>query len=402
MDCAQRLFPHILAAVPAVVSQGVKAPKKSAILAFHGGLLFTSLTAGLLVQAAGPDWVRAIFVPLRLDSLAALSALFAGLLGAVLVHELGHFIAAALLDFEILGASLGPFRWRCLHGKHSFQVSAKKLFSGSIAAAPRDLELWRAKMLIVTLGGPLATLGAGLIAAKLFFLLPQFAWLHTFFALSAELNFFVLLLGFIPNGIEAKRRNDAALFWLLLRNGLAATDLRHYHQLTQLKLAGIRPCDYPQQLLAQLADWQGRPDTNLLIATATMEWALDSGDVETAARWDAEVLQRSALCGAEARNAALANSGCFDLLYREDRISARRKLAGVDNKSLFPPCFAHRVKAARLLAGDPPHRNSAEILRAQYALPRGVPYYDFERAVIGTLHSRTLSLAKTLSLAAKS
>jgi hypothetical protein len=213
-----------------------------------------------------------------------------------------------------------------------------------------------------------------------------------FWSSLAQFNFFLFVLGLIPNGNKAPVRNDATLFLALKRNAREAEEMQLYHQAVQLTFAGVRPRDYSESLLEQLANWRGRAETNVLIARTMVEWAADCGDLRLADAWDQQALEQSQHCERRLRNSALASSACFDVLFRQDPAAAHRKFAQVDFDSLFPPSFSYRVKAARLLADNQPARVPAQIIRAQYALPRGVNYYNFERMLLEKLHLQALAL----------
>ena len=79
------------------------------------------------------------------------------------------------------------------------------------------------------------------------------------------------------------------------------------------------------------------------------------------------------------------------MLFREDPRAAVHKFAKVDFDELFPPALAERAQAARLIACGLPHRAPAHILRAQYHLPLGNPYHNYERMLLDKLHARALS-----------
>jgi hypothetical protein len=178
----------------------------------------------------------------------------------------------------------------------------------------------------------------------------------------------------------------------LKRNASEAQEMRLYHQAAQLTITGVRPRDYSESLLRELAEWRGRADTNVLIARTMTEWALDCHEFALADVWDRQALAQSQHCEERLQNSVLASSACLDLLFRDDPAAARRKFAEVKFDSLFPPSFAHRAKAACLLAGEQASRVPAQIIRAQYALPLGVSYYDFDRMLLEKLHLKALSL----------
>jgi Zn-dependent protease len=364
----------------------------AALLSLNASLLAIALAVGVLLQSFGPRWVRSIFSAVRLDSPRDVAAVLASLAAAMVLHELGHLLAATTLNFEILGISFGPLRLQRLHGKQTVHFSGNRLFGCSVSALPRSMEHWRARMMVVVASGPAATLLAGVVSVCALASGEPRGWPTIFWSSFAQFNFFLFLLGLIPNGNKALLRNDATLFLALKRNALEAQEMRLYHQAAQLTIAGVRPCDYSGRFLRELAEWTGRADTNMLIAKTMMEWAIDCGDLSLADVWDRQALAQSLNCEPRQRNSVLAASACFDVLFRNDPAAARAKFAEVNFDSLFPPSFSYRARAACLLAGDRAARAPAQIIRAQYALPLGINYYNFDRMLLEKLHLKALSL----------
>jgi hypothetical protein len=371
--------------------------KRQRDMRFHAALFVVAVALGLLLEAAGPRWVQAIFRNVNLDSFANASAVVTALLAAVVTHEVGHLFMAWVCGFEILGGKLGPLRIERLHGTRKISFSSSGLFSCAISAVPRDDAHWRKKMMWVVAAGPAATLLGGIGAASVAVFSAPLAWLGAFWSALALFHFLIFVLGLIPNGESAKMRNDATLFLALYRNAIAAQELSLYHRLMQLRLAAIRPCDYPSSLMSQVAQWKGRPEANLLVAKTLSEWALDCGDEARASVWEWRALEQSEHCDARLRNSALAASGCFDVLFRDDIVAARDKFREVDFDALFPEYFAYRARAACLFANELTAQVPAQVIRAQYALPHGLPYYDFERMLLARLHLKALGVAGVLA-----
>ena len=362
---------------------------------FLAALFGIALAVGGVLQWFSPAWLERALALVKLNSPAAVVALLAALAISVVVHEGGHLVAALLLDFQLMGASLGPFRLQCLHGKWRLQFSARKMFAGSISAVPKELENWRRRMLLVVAAGPVATL---LMAAGAVWMAKESGtagdWLGRVWGGLAEINLLLFVLGLIPNSAQAKVRNDARLFLTLCRHSSAAEEIWLYLWLTQMVLAGVRPQDYPEALTARLANWRGRPDSDLLFSEAMVRWAIDRDDLRLADTWDQRAAQLWADCQPNLRNSALAESACFDALFREDEETARSKFAQVDFETLFPPCFRHRAKATHLLVLGRSDRTSGEIIRAQFALPKDIPYYEYERKWLDRLHMKALTKPK--------
>jgi Zn-dependent protease len=366
--------------------------KRQTDTVFHAVLLVGAIALGALLESIGPPWVQAIFRSVNFDSVGNASAVLVALVAAVVMHEAGHWVMAWICDFEILGGKLGPLRLERLHGMRKISVSFSGLFSCAVSAVPRSEAQWRGRMMLVVAAGPAATLVGAVGAASVVVLSAPAGWPGTFWSALALFHFLLFALGLIPNGESAPIRNDARLFLALQADGPAADELKLYHRLTQLRLGAVRPCDYPASLMSQAARSIGRPEANLLIARTLAEWALDSEDPARADIWDRHALEQSAPCNARLRNSALAASGCFDVLFRDDPAGAREKLQKVDFDALFPRYLAYRARAAWLLANNRLAEVPAQVIRAQYALPHGLPYYDFERMLLSRLHLKALGM----------
>jgi hypothetical protein len=359
----------------------------------HGAaLLLAAVAFGLLILFLGPPWMRSLFGAVSFGAPGIVSALFLATVFSLVLHELGHLLAAVSLDFEVLGISLGPVRLLWLHGKYAVRFSAKRLFLGSVSVAPNGMRNWRSRAMWVAAAGPLATLFAALGACGIAVLGHSAGMQHTFWCALAQINLFIFALGLMPNSPFAAMRNDAALLRMLFLNGPEAREWELVHLIGQLRLHAVRPSDYPGPLMDRLLTHSAiRPATRVLVARTLSDWALDSGDIRTADSWDREAAVQVLHCEPRLRNSTLAASACFDVVFRGDMGSARVQFAQVNLDELFPPCFAHRARAARLLAMDLPRLAPAEIIRAQYALPRGLDYYDFERTLLEKLHLQALS-----------
>jgi Flp pilus assembly pilin Flp len=113
-------------------------------LAFSFTMMFIAMAIISALQTLGPRWAKSLLEPSKLDGLVEVSSLLASFISVLILHEAGHLAAAILMRFELLALSLGPFRIAHLHGKWSFQFSAKTLLSGSLSAIPRSNEFFGA------------------------------------------------------------------------------------------------------------------------------------------------------------------------------------------------------------------------------------------------------------------
>lgn len=355
-------------------------------------LLLAALAMGIAMELFGPSAVRGLFEAIPLENIGGLSALFAALVAAMALHEAGHLMAALLLDFEVLGGSLGPCRVSRLHGRWTVQFSLRAPLCGSISAIPRDTEAWRTRMLMVIVAGPAATLVSAIAAFSLLAAVSTQGWGAAFLAALTQFNFFIFVLGLIPNGPKARARNDANLFSALRRNTPDAQEILLYHLVAQMEIAGLRPRDYPRQVIRKIAMAQGRMEARLLYANTVMLWAMDRGDAETADAWDRRAVELSDWCDLRLQNLTLARSACFDVIFRKDFAAARSKFADVEFATLTPEWFRHRVEAAHSVASGNISGALEQMCRAQFLFPKRLPYYDFEKMLLQRLYRLALEV----------
>lgn len=344
----------------------------------------------LALRLFGREWLE-IFQSPGIRTLDELAVLLAAMIAAIVVHEAGHLMMAMVLDFDVLGGSLGPIRAIRLHRDWSFQFSWN-LFSGSIIAIPRSDSKWRGRMLAVVAAGPMATFLAGLAAAVLFLVFGiSHPLLARFAAEFVELNFFLFVLGLFPNSAASRSPNDARLFFSFLQNTSEANEILLYHLVTQLQIAGVRPRDYPERVIRQLAKARGRPVMCFVYANAIALWAADRDDMLTLDAWEKRALDLSDFCPIKLQNAALAASACFDVIFRDDVRAARSKFAEVRLGMLSPPWLQYRIAAAHWIAAGNIPAALGEIARARYSFPNRLPYYDFERMLLTRLHRKAVA-----------
>lgn len=358
---------------------------------FSAGLLLVALALGASVNSFGPKWAQAIFQTVKLDSSGGVSALLVAVAASIVLHEAGHLAAAIAMNFEVLGICLGPLRAIRSYGRWSVESSGK-LFTGSVSAVARNIHRWRERVLVVVAGGPAATLVSGLAAGLILFHTPVDGWPKSFLGALTEFNFFLFVLGLVPNGCGAGVRNDARQFLIFWNDTAEAQEIFLYHLMARLELTGVRPRDYPIGVIQAMAAMKGRPESMLIYAQTIGAWALDSGDAVSAQAWDARALELKEACSIGAQAITLAKSACLDVLLRDDLAAAKRKLAQVDLNSLAPVWLQHRTKAIHRLIEQNVEEVLAEASRAQYDFPEGVPYFGFERMLLGELHRKALAI----------
>jgi hypothetical protein len=244
-------------------------------------------------------------------------------------------------------------------------------------------------MLIVIAGGPIASL-AVLVCAVYCLASGSLAGPAAyFFSVVAQINLFLFVLGLVPNSANACVRNDARLFLTLLQNSSEAEQMKLYHLVTRLQIAGVRPSAYPRELIARLACAQGNPDLMLFNALTIYLWALDSEDLITADAWDRHanaLLEENVL---RLSTTVLCESACFDLLHRNHPQSAAQKIKATTPATLSP-WLRYRAEAALQIAEGSYANARLSLRNARASIPALRPYFEFELTMLDLLERRAI------------
>lgn len=345
----------------------------------------------LVLSSSSSPFLTSLFRPTPLESPVHVLLLLAALFTALVWHEVGHLLAAICSRFEIATVNLGFVCFRRTQLGWRVGGRFRKVFTGSVVAMPRDNAHWRERMLAVVAAGPAATLLGVLLAMYAVHsgLLPHWAAAYSvdFF----QISFIIFVLGLIPLSTQAAE-SDASLFLALWRDGSDANALFLYHLVLQHQRQGLEPCQFPLWLVQLMASFRGRADFMVLYAGMVASWAFERGDHRSGNVWDEQALLLSSKANAATRSACLANSACFDLVFRSDLAGAKAKLDSIQMTVITSPSLQHRVQAARDLVLGQIRRSLAEIAAARTALPPELQDGGFEWSMLRRLHASALSL----------
>ena len=224
------------------------------------------LLLGGALGVAIAQWVVSASKPLYMGSaLLAVLWLGAALVGALLIHEGGHWLGSRYAGLQCLAVAV---LWLHLErpGAH-WQLRLKKRRPGSlghVTAIPRTFERLRQRMALFMAAGPAASLVAGLPRWAVGWVLRQpyrgGLWPgSTGGYLGAELLFlvgagsvFAGLLNLLPFATAQGTLSDGERLRRLRRPGPAADQEVNRWQLATLAYQGLRPRDWPIELLTQL------------------------------------------------------------------------------------------------------------------------------------------------------
>ncbi len=176
---------------------------------------------GVFVLSSIRRWTAAQGMPQLKSEVLFWITLACAVYGAVLFHELGHFVLGDIVRFRLIGFGVGPLSWAYSGGRWRVHLRYDKLFGGHTAMVPTTPRNIRGRVMILTLGGPLASAMLGMIGAICLLLIPGPAWpaaLGRVVALATGFAFGDLIFNLLPMASEAEY-SDGARLWQMYRRG---------------------------------------------------------------------------------------------------------------------------------------------------------------------------------------
>ncbi|MEM6673662.1 MAG: hypothetical protein AAF726_12520 [Planctomycetota bacterium] len=315
-----------------------------AVFGFGAALLGFGLGS---VDATALEGLKDRISPIGAIALAAIAVPL-----PLLLHEVGHALAGALVGFRFVLLAIGPLlvergpRVR-LHGDLS-------LYGGLAAMAPRDGDDLVRKMAWTTAGGPLASLATTLGGLALFLTrresVPEASFFGLVLSISALLNFLAVVVPRTTGGFLS----DRGRLQVLLGGGEPARICAASGRLLALELDGVRPRDWPRDELDVLRAANGTSLDELVGRLGFLvPYAEDAGDLAGAqAELDA-VLRAYGDLPSSLRAGVLIESAFLAAMARGDGDQARAQLDRAGKAALVEPYLRSRAEAATLQAeGD--------------------------------------------------
>ncbi len=218
------------------------------------GLLALALVgavAGYFVGRYGATLFRApALSPVAKAGLLATLPL--GWLLAVAWHEAGHLAGGWAVGGRFLLYIVGPFRWQRTPSGVRFSWNRSLNLAGGLAAClPTDDRDLRRRMAVMVAGGPLASLVLALLAfgAVPWLQAGGWAWAERCATLLGFVSLVILAVTAFP-GEAGGFKTDGRRFLALLQRDAAADQEAALLSLTVLSLGGMRPADYPPEVVA--------------------------------------------------------------------------------------------------------------------------------------------------------
>lgn len=294
----------------------------------------------------------------------AAAVVVVGVVGALLVHEVGHLLGGRLVGFRALLLIVGPVRLERNATGWRWRLNRSLALAGGLAASVPTLAVepssLRVRTAVMVAGGPVASLVVGVLAVVIWRTLGSWSpgpapalpgqlvsiGLLTLGACSAAIG----LVTLIP-GQTAGFQTDGARLLHLYRGGPNADRDAAVQAVIASSMGGTRPRDWPPALLERVRGVDDGSYFEVVGWQLAQMHAADSGQRDAARRWLDLVLSHLDRLP-EVTRPAVRYDAARQLAIAGD-VEAARALVALGGRSLGAPFLAPLAELAILVAeGD--------------------------------------------------
>jgi hypothetical protein len=311
----------------------------------------------------------------------------------IVIHELGHVIAALILRWHIQQVCIGPLTLTRQDGKFKLKRSAKTNrndgYGGYVWASPSGLasaSMWGRSMLLqycfFTLGGVIANLCVALLSLVLLFTQTGFSatfaqkdhllkygfqtndLIASILIITFLLNLFYVFVNLIPIKWSVLDSDGKSFITYLVSWILGATPpvdkaALLIHELLLDRRCGLggrlftgrRPKEWDAEKLASLQD-PGQPNKTIALGKLCAYYsALDQSDIELASTHLNAALELKDEVTGNDRSAIFLEAAYFEGFHRHNPVAARRWLHQVKTNELQEYTFLRGAAAVLLAEG---------------------------------------------------
>lgn len=253
------------------------------------GTVFTiaQFAWGVLVLSSIRRWTVARGVPELHSEVLFWITLACAVYTCVVFHEMGHFLLGDIVKFRLISFGIGPLSWSYAGGRWRCHMRYDKLLGGHTAMVPTSARNIRTRVIIHTLGGPLASATLGAVGAIALMLIPGPLWPAALGRAVALITGFALgdfLFNLLPMASEAQY-SDGALLWQMVRRGPWCDFHCANHYMALSRTTPLRPRDWPTAMVERAAEFSTQlPDSARSFAMTYLHF-LDRGDWQRALTW---------------------------------------------------------------------------------------------------------------------
>jgi len=263
------------------------------------------------------------------SSLILVVAPATALLAALLVHEIGHTLAAWLAGFRLSRITLGGgySRRQSLHACELLRV-------GLCVLDPRNISHLRRRLLLVFLGGPVT----GFLFAIGLELCRNWAQAGVVTQLRIHLvaafSVLVSLASLLPDTSRRGNFSDGARLLMLLKNDELTT---RWFAILQMQLAlnkGLHPRDWDSSLVLRATVVNDDSRDAVAANWLAYLWASERQDITCATRYLEDALAAPAACSAWLRDRLFLEAAVFQAWFHELTPNARSWAAMINQRKL--------------------------------------------------------------------
>jgi len=257
-----------------------------------GTIDLVNKTAGVLIFVAGfaayhwwLGWIRAKGFPVS-HSFWDRSLMFVLIVFIIAtLHELGHTATGLALGMKLRAFLVGPFQWRILGGKWSFQFNPVAILSGGgatgVVPATADFPRWRTLCMVAA--GPLVTVVTGTCALWVAFSAKgdSAAQASVPLSLLGAWSLVLCAVNLVPLRIQGNY-TDGAQIYQLLSDG----PWGDFHQVAAVVgsslVTPLRPRDLDIQAILRAAHSINQGTQGLILRLYSYVYFLDTGKISEA------------------------------------------------------------------------------------------------------------------------
>ena len=284
MDTTPAPRPLLTTSPQPVEPTGTAVGRGARWLLLIGVFFVLGILAGMALFRVGVE------LPSTLPPLQLLLLLIVGLWFVTLWHELGHALAARLVNWRLLTIAAGPLALRQTpKGLRLARNPLNRAWGGFVYAIPRDDRQLRRRRFVMVAGGPVASLllallaAAGLVASDGAGVWPVVA------SQVALMSLAIGVLTLVPHR-SGGLTSDGGQMWQLLRGGPGVEQRLATQLLLTALVGGVRPRDLDETLVARalaatdppdattahyLAYWREMDRGNITAAASHLDYALN-------------------------------------------------------------------------------------------------------------------------------
>jgi len=350
--------------------------------------MIAQLVWGVFILSSIRRWTVARGMPQIHSEALFWITLASAVYGNTLFHELGHFVLGDIIRFRLIGFGVGPLSWAYAGGRWRSRLHYDKLLGGHTAMVPTTPRDIRARVIILTLGGPLASALLGAIGAICLILIPGPAWpaaLGRAVALTTGFAWGDFIFNLLPMASEAQY-SDGALLWQMFWRGPWCDFHCANNYMALSRTTPLRPRDWPTAMVERAAEFAARlPDRGTSFAMAYAHFH-DRGDWQRALHW-LEKAQAATRPGTKLAHALTVDRAFLEAFYRHNPTEAHRWLrqapSNKDSADYWRSIAAVHAAQNDLAAADDAW-NKASKIAASYP---AAGLYDMVREELQTVHA---------------